>query len=77
VTYLEIAYRYAGPLTLEQMKRIGELPGRYGIRRVRLDEAQQVARIEFDASRLRETEVAHWVRRAGLPLTERVDSAAA
>jgi hypothetical protein len=77
VTYLEVAYHYAGPLTLEQMKRIGELAGRYGIRRIRLDEARQVARIEFDASRLKETEVVHWVRRAGIPLTERAESSAA
>lgn len=77
MTYLEVNYRYAGPLSLEQMKRLGDLPGRYGIRRVRLDEANQVARIEFDASRLKETEVVHWVRRAGIPLTARADSPAA
>jgi hypothetical protein len=77
MTYLEAAYRYAGPLSLEQMKRVGELPGHYGIRRIRLDEQQQVARIEFDASRLKETEVVHWIRRAGIPLTDRADTAAA
>ena len=77
MTYLEVSYRYAGPLTLEQMKRLGELPGRYGIRCLHLDEHEQVARIEFDASRLKETEVVHWVRRAGIPLTERADSSAA
>ena len=77
MTYLEVSYRYAGPLTLAQMKKIGDLPGLYGIRRIRLDEAHQVARIEFDASRLKETEVVHWVRRAGIPLTTRADSPAA
>jgi hypothetical protein len=77
VTYLEVAYHYAGPLTLEQMKRVGDLPGHYGIRRIRLDERHHVARIEFDASRLKESEVVHWIRRAGIPLTERSDSAAA
>ncbi|HXE76388.1 MAG TPA: hypothetical protein VNN18_12255 [Candidatus Xenobia bacterium] len=74
MTYLEVAYRYAAPLSLEQMKKLGELPGHYGIGRIRLDEANQVARIEFDASRLKETEVVHWIRRAGIPLTERADS---
>ncbi len=77
MTYLEVSYRYAGPLTLEQMKRLGDLPGHYGIRRIHLDEQQQVARIEFDASRLKETEVVHWIRRAGIPLTDRADSPAA
>lgn len=74
MTYLEVFYRYQGPLSVEQMKKIGEPPGHYGIRRIRLDEAQQVARIEFDASRLKETEVVHWIRRAGIPLTERLAS---
>jgi hypothetical protein len=72
MTYLEVYYRYAGPFSRTQMKRLGELPGHYGIRRIRLDEANQVARIEFDASRLKETEVVHWIRQAGIPLTERV-----
>ena len=74
MTYLEVSYRYAGPLTLEQMKKLGDLAGHYGIRRIRLDERNQVARIEFDASRLKETEVVHWIRRAGIPLVERLES---
>ncbi len=72
MTYLEVHYRYTGPLNAAQLKRVGELPGHYGIRRIRLDEESHVARIEFDASRLKESEVVHWIRRAGMPLTERV-----
>jgi hypothetical protein len=72
VTYLEVHYRYAGPLSAAQLARLGELPGHYGVLRVRLDEAESIARILFDASRLKETEVVHWVRRAGIPLTEKV-----
>ena len=77
MTYLEVSYRYEGPLTLALMKKLGDLPGHYGIRRIRLDEPNQVARIEFDASRLKETEVVHWIRRAGIPLTERIDTSVA
>lgn len=73
MTYLEVNYRYEGPLSPRQLKQVGALPGRYGLRRIRLDEANQIARIEFDASRLKETEAVHWVRRAGIPLTERVE----
>ena len=72
MTYLEVRYRYAGPLTAAEWKRLGELPGHYGILRVHLDDAHGVARILFDASRLKETEVVHWVRRAGIPLTDKV-----
>jgi len=72
MTFLEVSYRYRGPLSVTQLKRLGELAGQYGLRRIRLDEEQSVARIEFDASRLKESEVLHWVRRAGIPLLERV-----
>lgn len=75
MTFLEVSYRYAGPLTPAQWKRLGELPGHYGIRRVRLEEANSIAVIEFDASRLKETEAVHWVRQAGIPLTDRVAGA--
>lgn len=79
MTFLELNYRYRGPLSATQFQRLGELSGHYGIRRVRLDEEQAIARIEFDASRLKESEVVHWVRRAGIPLLDRVpvDSPAA
>ena len=72
MTFLEVSYRYRGPLIPAQLKRLGELAGQYGLRRIRLDEEQSIARIEFDASRLKESEVLHWVRRAGIPLLERV-----
>jgi len=72
MTFLEVQYRYAGPLAFAQLKRIGELPGHYGIRRIQLDEGGSTACIEYDASRLKESEVVHWVRMAGIPLTERV-----
>ena len=73
MTYLEVVYRVANPLSPAQMKRLGGLPGHYGIRRLRLDEKNGLLRIEYDASRLKETEVVHWVRGAGIPLTERVE----
>lgn len=73
MTYLEVSYRFTGPLKPAQLEHVGELPGRYGILGLQLDEEKQVARIRFDASRLKESEVVHWVRRAGIPLTERVE----
>ena len=72
MTFLEILYRYDGPLTAELGKSVGALTGHYGILGVWLDEDNNTARIRFDASRLKESEVVHWVRRAGLSLTERV-----
>lgn len=72
MTYLEVCYRFTGPLSAAQLRSLGELPGHYGILRVTLDEAQSIARLQFDASRLKESEVVHWVRRAGIPLTDKI-----
>ncbi len=74
MTYLEVHYRCAAPLQRAQLERLAELPGHYGIQRVRLDEQNRIACIAFDASRLKESEVVHWIRGAGIPLTEKVDA---
>jgi len=72
VTFLEVSYHFAGPLTPEQARQAGDLPAHYGIRGIHFDEETGIARVEFDASRLKEGEVVHWIRRAGIPLLERV-----
>ena len=73
MTYLEVHYRYVGKLTLAQLRKLGELTGVYGLRRLRVSEEHNQLRIEFDASRLRESEAVHIVRSAGIPLTEKVE----
>jgi hypothetical protein len=42
----------------------------YGVRRIALDEAKRIIRVEFDASRFKEPEVAGLLRRCGLDLGE-------
>lgn len=74
MTFLEVSYLYVGPLSLVQMRQLGDLPGTYGIHRIRLDEKNYLMRIEYDASRLKESEVVHAIRRAGIPLMERVET---
>lgn len=76
MTYLQTSYRFRGTLSRTQMKRLGDLPGHYGIRRIHIEEKNNLAQIEYDASRLKEAEVVHWIRKAGIPLTERVDASA-
>lgn len=73
MTYLEVHYRYTGKLTLVQRRKLGELTGVYGLRRLGVNEEHNQLRIEFDASRLRESEAVHIVRGAGIPLTEKVE----
>lgn len=74
MTYLEVVYRYSGTLTPAQMRRLGELTGVYGLQRLRVEESKQEIRIEFDASRLKETEVVHLVRLAGIPVQEKLSA---
>ena len=72
MTFLEVSYAYDGPLKPAQLRRLSDLTGHYGILGIFLEENRHVARIRFDASRLKESEAVHWVRLAGIPLTERV-----
>jgi len=73
MTLLEITYELQSPLSLEQMNRLGEFANTYGLRRFRVDEQQNRLTFEYDASRLRETQVAHVLGKAGIAVTRKVN----
>ena len=75
MTFLEVCYRYPGKLTAAQLRRLGELTGVYGLRRIRVEEDRNLIHVEFDASRLKETEALRVLRGAGIPLSEKVEIA--
>jgi hypothetical protein len=68
VTQLEIVYRYVNPPTEIEMRALDNVREVYGIRKISFDEKASTVRVEFDASRLNEPEVAGLLRRAGLEL---------
>ena len=71
MTQLEVAYRYGsapGEATIRAINGVREV---YGIRRITLDPKEKIVRVEFDASRFKEPEIAGLLRRAGLNLQER------
>jgi sulfite reductase beta subunit-like hemoprotein len=72
MTMVEVCYRLPGKLTLAQMRKLGELSAVYGLRRIRVDEDRQEIQVEFDASRLKESEAVNLLRQAGIPLAEKV-----
>ena len=72
MTQLEISYRYNAPPTEPAMRAIDKLREVYGIRRVTFAEKDQIVKVEFDASRLKEPTVAALLRRAGVDLGERL-----
>jgi hypothetical protein len=73
MTLLEITYQLQSPLSLEQMNRLGEFANTYGLRSFRVDEQQNRLTFEYDASRLRETQVAHVLGKAGIAVTRKVN----
>lgn len=71
MTLLEITYELQSPLSLEQLNRLGEFANTYGLRRFRVDEQHNRLTFEYDASRLRETQVAHVLGQAGIAVTRK------
>jgi hypothetical protein len=76
MTLMEITYELQSPLKPEQLRALGSFANTYGLRRFRVDEKKNRLSFEYDASRLRETEVAHVLREARIPVLRRVEPAA-
>jgi len=77
MTLLEITYELQSPLNNEQLRKLGEFANTYGLRRFRVDEIAKRLTFEYDASRLKETEVANLLRHAGVPVMGKVTPSSA
>jgi hypothetical protein len=75
MTLLEITYDLHSPPSFEQLQRLGEFANTYGLRRFRVDEKQNLITLEYDASRLRETQITHILGKAGISVVQKVGSA--
>jgi hypothetical protein len=73
MTLVEITYELQTPLTTQQLGSLREFANTYGLRRFRVDEAKNQLSFEYDASRLKETQVMHVLRQANITVTRRVD----
>jgi len=72
MTLVEITYELQSPLKPDQLRALGEFSNTYGLRRFRVDEQKKQISFEYDASRLKETEVMHVLRQANIPVARRV-----
>jgi hypothetical protein len=72
MTLVEVTYELQGPLRPEQFRALGLFANIYGLRRFRVDEQLNRLSFEYDASRLKETQVAHVLRMAQIPVQRRV-----
>lgn len=71
MTLVEVTYELQGPLHPEQLRALGQFANTYGLRRFRVDEHLNLLSFEYDASRLKESEVAHVLRMARIPVQRR------
>jgi hypothetical protein len=73
MTLVEVTYELQSPLSEEQLCQLGEFANTYGLRRFRLDDSKKQLCFEYDASRLRETQVAHVLSRARIAVARRLN----
>jgi hypothetical protein len=72
MTLVEVTYELQTPLRPEQLRALGIFANTYGLRRFHVDEQLQQIRLEYDASRLKESEVAHVLRKARIAVQRKV-----
>src|SRR5260370_8474740 len=72
ITRVEITYELQSPLSDEQLRSLGSFANTYGLRRFRVEDNNRLS-FEYDASRLRETEVARVLRHLNIPVTQKVN----
>jgi hypothetical protein len=72
MTQMDVSYRYVNHPDEKIMRAIDNMREVYGIRRLSFNEREQVVRVEYDASRLKEPVVAKLLRNAGLAIEGRV-----
>ena len=73
MTLMEVTYELQSRLQPEQLRALGSFANTYGLRRFHVDEDANRLSFEYDASRLKETEVEHVLRQANIPVLRRVD----
>ena len=76
MTLVEITYELQRPLGSEDLRALASFANTYGLRRFRVNEKANRLSFEYDASRLKETEVAHVLRQARIPVLRRVEPVA-
>jgi hypothetical protein len=72
MTLLDVVFRYGMPPGERQMMAMNNAWEVYGVRKIKFDEKEKTIRVEYDATRLNDEEIASILRRAGIDLREKV-----
>jgi hypothetical protein len=73
MTLVEVRYELQSPLTQDQLRHLGEFANTYGLRSFHVDEAKNQLSFEYDASRLRETQVEHVLAQARIAVARKIN----
>jgi hypothetical protein len=73
MTLLEIRYALQSPLNAEQLRNLSQFANIYGLRKFKLNDAKTELSFEYDASRLRETQVAHTLGLAKIAVVKKLN----
>jgi hypothetical protein len=73
MTLVEITFNLHSSLSDAQLAGLGEFSNTYGLRKIRVDEQKNLISLEYDASRLRETQVAHVLGKAGISVSRQAN----
>lgn len=72
MTFMTMTYELQTPLKQEQLRALASFANTYGLQKFRIDEKKNWLHFDYDASRLKETEVEHVLRMAKIPVVGRV-----
>ena len=72
MTQMDVSYPYVNRPDEKIMRAIDNVREVYGIRRISFNEKEQIVRVEYDASRLKEPVVAKLLRNTGLAIAEKL-----
>ncbi len=75
MTLLEVTYELRQPLKDKQLTDLARFANTYGMRRFRLDTTRTILTFEYDASRLRESQVAHALGAAKIAISRKLEPA--
>ena len=70
MTYLDVVFSYGAAPGERELRAIDSMREVYGVRRVQFNEKERTVRVEFDASRIKQNDVAGLLRRAGVDVRE-------
>ena len=68
MTFLVSVFPYEGSVTEHEARALDEIRDVYGIRALRIDEKSRNIRVEYAASRLKQSDIEFMLRNAGIRL---------